>query len=46
MTAKEMAATNPVEVVMNMALGYLVSGSLHVTTEMGIAERIIEAIPA
>lgn len=40
MTVKEMTATNPVEVVMNMALGYLVSRSLHVATEMGIADLL------
>lgn len=40
MTAQEMATTNPVEDVMNMALGYLVSRSLHVATEMGIADLL------
>lgn len=40
MTAQEMATTNPVEVVLNMALGYLVSRSLHVATEMRIADLL------
>lgn len=33
-------APSPVEVVMNMALGYLVSRSLHVATELGIADLV------
>lgn len=33
----------PVEVVMGMALGYLVSRSLHVATELGIADLIKDA---
>ena len=44
MTANAMAGTHPtpspVEVIMNMALGYLVSRSLHVATELGIADLL------
>ncbi|MFN0073109.1 MAG: methyltransferase [Chloroflexota bacterium] len=44
MTSNEMADTrpapSPVEVIMNMALGYLVSRSLHVATELGIADLL------
>ena len=44
MTADAMAsprlAPSPVEVIMNMALGYLVSRSLHVATELGIADLL------
>lgn len=52
MTAKGMTASNPVEVIMNMALGYLVSRSLHVATELGIADlmkdgpQTVEALAA
>jgi O-methyltransferase domain/Dimerisation domain len=44
MPASEMADTrpgpSPVEVIMNMALGYLVSRSLHVATELRIADLL------
>ncbi len=44
MTANTMAGTHPppspVEVIITMALGYLVSRSLHVATELGIAELL------
>ena len=44
MTANAIAsprpAPSPVEVIMNMALGYLVSRSLHVATELGIADLL------
>jgi hypothetical protein len=33
-------AASPVEVIMNMALGYLLSRSLHVATELGIADLL------
>jgi hypothetical protein len=36
--ANRPASTSPVELVMGMALGYLVSRSLHVATELGIAD--------
>jgi O-methyltransferase domain/Dimerisation domain len=44
MTANESVDTrpkaSPVEIIMNMALGYLVSRSLHVATELGIADLL------
>lgn len=44
MTAHATAGTHPtpapIEIIMNMALGYLVSRSLHVATELGIAELL------
>lgn len=42
MTASAIAnpTPSPVEVIMNMALGYLVSRSLHVATELGIADHL------
>lgn len=44
MSSNETAGTGrtspPVEIVMNMALGYLVSRSLHVATELGIADLL------
>ncbi|MEW5975058.1 MAG: methyltransferase dimerization domain-containing protein [Acidobacteriota bacterium] len=44
MTATTMPGTHPspspVEVIMNMALGYLVSRSLHVAAELGIADLL------
>jgi hypothetical protein len=44
MSTTEMTATrpapSPVEVIMNMALGYLISRSLHVATELGIADLL------
>jgi hypothetical protein len=56
MISNEMAGTrplsSPVEAVMNLALGYLLSRSLHVATEMGIADLVkdgpksIEALAA
>lgn len=46
MSASEAIGARPtpsaVEVVMNMALGYLVSRSLHVATEMGIADLLAD----
>ncbi len=35
-------ATPPVETVLNMALGYLMSRSLHVATELGIADHLAD----
>jgi len=44
MTASNLANTSPdaspVDVVMSMALGYLVSRSLHIATELGIADLL------
>lgn len=39
-TAEPSKDTSPVEVVMGIALGYLVSRSLHVATELGIADLL------
>lgn len=49
-TAEIPRSPAPVEVIMNLALGYLVSRSLHVATELGIADllrdgpRTVEAL--
>ncbi len=34
------SGTSPVEIIMGMALGYLVSRSLYVATELGIADLL------